>query len=70
MTKGEALAKVACHMAGLIGAGDIEEATGLLVSEQEAMSAADIARIEWAMDEVQRRLCRMGTGQSDNKGHA
>lgn len=61
MTKGEALNRVASTMAAILGAGDLEEATGIDPIEQEQMSEADLERLEWAMEEVQRRLYRMGS---------
>lgn len=64
MTRGQALAKVASYVAGMVQAGDLEEATGLTVTQQEEISADDLDRLEWAAAEVVRRLHKMGTSQS------
>lgn len=61
MTKGEALAKVAGYVAGNVAAGDLEDVTGLSQPEQDELSDADLDRLEWAKDQVVRRLFRMGS---------
>jgi hypothetical protein len=60
MTKSEALARVARHTAGLIQAGDFSEATGIMPHELDKMPERDVDRLSWALDEVTRRLYRMG----------
>jgi hypothetical protein len=60
MTRQEALRLVSRHVAGLLIAGDFEEASGLMKADAQALSEADADRISWAIDEVQRRLYRMG----------
>ncbi len=59
MNKRHALYVVASHVAGLLQSGTFEEATG--VREDGAVSAADYDRLSWALDEVVRRLDRLGT---------
>lgn len=58
MDRQQALRMVASKAASLIGSSTTEEATG--VDNLDTLSDADIERLEWAMDEVQRRLYRMG----------
>jgi hypothetical protein len=62
MRKEEALARVASHIAGLMSASDFEENTGVFSGE---VSDADAERLDWAIEEVKRRLWRMGR-QSDD----
>lgn len=59
MTKGQALAVVASHMAGLMTAGTFEENTGVM--DCDHISEADEARLSWAIEEVTGRLYRMGS---------
>jgi hypothetical protein len=58
-TRSEALAQVAGHMAGLLMSGTIEEATGLVHADRY-LTDAEAERYAWAMDEVARRLYKMG----------
>jgi hypothetical protein len=48
------------HVAGSLLAGSLEEATGFHWHELEQMSAAELGRLNWAVEEVARRLHRMG----------
>lgn len=62
MTKEEALHQVAGWVAGNIAASGTEEVTGV---NPDSLSSADLARIEWAMNEVCRRLWAMGRQPKD-----
>jgi hypothetical protein len=61
-TKQEWLYRVASAAAGNIGAGTPEEALGgtMGADEIEDLSKAEYARLEWAIEQVQSRLYRMG----------
>lgn len=61
----QALQLVAGHVAGLLGAGSIEEASGLIEHE---LTAAEARRVGWAMDEVARRLYAMGEPRRGRMG--
>jgi hypothetical protein len=65
MTKQEAVHLIAAHVAGNLLAGSLEEATGLGGPDQDRMSAADLERLGEAMEEVARRLYKMGTAPQD-----
>jgi len=60
VNKQQALYVVASHVAGLLQAGSFEEATGVR-EDDGAVSEADYDRLSWALDEVVRRLDRLGT---------
>ena len=66
MTRKEALAKVAASTAALLQAGGIEDLFG--INEWEGTS--DEERINWAMDEVIRRLYRMGGPRGGHRGNS
>lgn len=55
-TRPEALARVASHVAGLLTAGEFEEATGLDITY---LTEAEQDRYLKAVDELQRRLYAM-----------
>jgi hypothetical protein len=57
--KKAALRQVASHVAGLVGASDLEEATGLSETA-DGLTAAEVKRLFWASEEIQRRLYAMG----------
>lgn len=59
---------VAAHVAGNLLAGTLEEATGFTEPDQERLSPADLERLADAMDEVARRLYRMGTAPKGDAG--
>jgi hypothetical protein len=59
-TKKQALQVVVSHVAGLLGADSLEEATGFTEPEVAAMSDAEMERLDWAIEEVRRRLYGMG----------
>jgi hypothetical protein len=61
VTKQEAVYLVASHVAGNLRAGTTEEATGIHWVDLDKMSDADRERLAVAMDEVARRLDKMGT---------
>lgn len=52
-TRKEWLAYVASNVAGLLAMGTDEEAVGASV---DRLSDAELARVHWAVDELQRRL--------------
>lgn len=58
MTKGEALAEVANHVAGMLAGGTFEESTGMQPGQ---VSDADAARLSEAVEDIIGRLYRMGT---------
>lgn len=60
MNRQEALRQVAGHTAAQMGAGSLEEASGVDQYDLEQLSDADQGRLEWAVGEVQRRLSLMG----------
>lgn len=57
----DALNKVAAHVAGNLQASSLEEATGLLVDDPDYSphTSAEIERLEWAKEEVVRRLYKI-----------
>lgn len=55
------LARVAGACASNLGAGYPGEALSLTEEEAEALPDAEYARLQWAEQEVQRRLYAMGT---------
>ena len=55
--KQDALRKIASVVGGLVGAGGLEDLFGY---DEEAWTEAERERLEWACDEVQRRLYAMG----------
>jgi len=65
MRKQEAVHLVALHVAGNLLAGSLEEAAGVTEPDQDRMSPADRERLSDAVDEVARRLYRMGTPPKD-----
>lgn len=60
MTKQQALREVASHIHGWIYGSTLAEASGFDDWQLDKMSDADVARVEWAVEEVSRRICRMG----------
>jgi hypothetical protein len=66
MNKQDALHLIAAHVAGNMLAGGIEEATGINGPDLDKLSAADQERLGEAMEEVARRLYKMGTTPGDN----
>jgi hypothetical protein len=60
MTKAEALARVAQHVAGLLQGGTFEESTGVMPGEK--LSSGDEERLAEAVEELVARLYRMGSG--------
>lgn len=59
MNKSEALALVANHMAGLMGASTLEEVTGLSAGELDRLSDANIDRLAKAAQVVEERLRKL-----------
>lgn len=64
MTRQEALQGVAGHVAGSLLAGSLEEACGVDQADMRTMSDADVDRLAWAVEEIARRLRRMGRRSS------
>lgn len=60
-TKRAALRLVASHAAGNLGASTTEEILNC-VEAAEALTPAEVRRLNWAVDEVIRRLYTMGDG--------
>lgn len=68
MNRPQALALVAGHAAGQLQASDLGETTGLTDLQIAELSEADIARLEWAREQVIGRLHRMGRPEADDDG--
>ena len=64
-TKDEALRHVADWAAGLLLAGDLEEAVGI---PEHVLTEAEARRYWWAIEEVSRRLYAMGRRGSGTEG--
>jgi hypothetical protein len=58
-TKKAALRLVASHLAGNLGASTTDEILNS-VEVEESLTPAEVKRLDWAVDEVTRRLYTMG----------
>jgi len=55
--KKAALKQVAMHIGGTVTAGSLEEASGL---DADGLTPAEVKRLWWAAEEIQRRIYAMG----------
>lgn len=62
MNRQEWVRRVADHAAANLGASNPDEVVG----EYEALTEADQDRVDWAIDEVRRRLYYMGQRTGDS----
>lgn len=61
MNKQQWLRKVASQSAAVLSASTLAEATGIMNDEEvDALSDAEAERASWAIEEVLRRLDKMG----------
>jgi hypothetical protein len=66
MTKQEAVRHVASYVAGNMRAGSTEESTGIHWVDLDKMGEADLQRLGDAIEEVARRLDKMGTAPKED----
>jgi hypothetical protein len=66
VNKQEAVHRVAAHTAGLLRAGTTEEATGIHWTDLDEMSETAMQRLDDAVEEVARRLDKMGTAPKED----